>query len=102
MADVFVGQSVTFTFTVRDQDGVLVDVFNSTTPKIVFKRVGSKATTYDADVDENNTWELAYTTTTLGNELDKPGEWYIQGIVTIGGEVFPTEIVSVTVKSILS
>ena len=93
-----VGQVVRLPFTIRDQDGLIVDVSTASVMTLTLKRVGaasvSKTLTLTGDGTDG---EVEYTTTAA--DLDSPGIWRLQGIVTISTVVIRSKTVAFNVTA---
>lgn len=88
-----VAQVVTLQFTMRDQDGGILDVSTAIAPTLVVKRVGAAAVDKILSLVTDGTDGLVKYTT-LSTDLDVPGIWRLQGKVTLSGEVFHSDVLS--------
>ena len=94
--EVPVGQVVTLNFIIRDQDGLVVDVSTASAKTITLKRVGAAASSKDLDfTDDGTDGQVEYTT--IATDLDAPGTWKIQAVVTIATVIYRTTVETFTV-----
>jgi len=94
--EVPVGQVIDLNFTIRDQDGLVVDVSAATEKTITLKKIGAAAASKTlAFTDDGTDGEVEYTT--LATDLDAPGTWKVQAVVTIATVVYRTTVITFTV-----
>lgn len=95
---VFQGQTVEIRFTIRNQDGIIIDLSDpGYTTTIVLKRAGSTKTTYDSEFQtDGSDGKVFYRT--VPADLDKAGPWKAQCIVTVGTDEYPTNVANFTVS----
>jgi len=94
--EVPVGQVIDLNFTIRDQDGLVVDVSAATEKTITLKKIGAAVASKTlAFTDDGTDGEVEYTT--LATDLDAPGTWKVQAVVTIATVVYRTNVITFTV-----
>ena len=80
-----------FQDTVKDQDGVIVDISSASTLEMVFRKPDNTAVVKTASkVGDGTDGEMEYVT--IADDLDMPREWQRQGFVAVGGGEWRTDI----------
>ena len=80
-----------FELTIVDQAGVAVDVSSDPSPEILFRRRGQVLTKEAAFKTNGVDGVIQYTT--LSGDIDKSGDWTMQGhVILTGGEWHTTKV----------
>ena len=90
MSSVFTNQTLRVEFTVSDELAVIVPLQTATIQMIFKKPNGKKETKTATLTTDGSDGKMEYTTTLT--DLNVAGTWLIQGIVTEGAAVYPTNI----------
>ena len=90
--DIHLGEiGTTFEFTVKDQDGVVVDISSQTVMNIFFlDPLGGTQTRAATFVTDGTDGKMFYKT--VADDLDKVGNWKWQAKVTISSGTWPSTI----------
>jgi hypothetical protein len=96
-AEVHVGDIGTvFEITVKDEDGVVVDISAATTKQFIFAKPGGTKVSKDASFVVNGTdGKLKYVT--ASGDLDESGDWQLQVYVVMPTGTWHSDIVLVSV-----
>ena len=79
---IFVGQLVTLTFTIKNQDAGIVDLSIALTRELVFKHPGAAPLVVTATlVTDGTDGKVKYTT--LATDLSIPGIWKVQADIAV-------------------
>ena len=80
-----------FKLTVKDQDGVIVDISSASTKQIIFKKPGGNILTKTASFQTDGT-DGIIKYTTLSGDLNEKGIWQIQAYVVITAGTFYSDV----------
>lgn len=78
-----------------DEEGEIIDISTATTKQILLRKPGSATVTKTGEFDTDGTdGLLKYVTTKVGSvyDLDRAGQWQIQGFAVIGTNEWHTKI----------
>lgn len=80
-----------FLITLKDQDGVVVDVSSAITLEIIFKKPSATSVTKTASLETDGTdGQINYVT--ISGDLDEIGKWEMQASVVLGAGSWKTDI----------
>ena len=94
-----IGTAFTVTITDKQANGttIVADISSATLKQLVFKKPnGNKLTKTAAFVTDGTDGKITYTT--ISGDIDIIGTWKLQGIITIGSNIFNSEIKSFKVN----
>lgn len=98
MSDIFVNQILRVELTVTDENGAVIDLSAVSSISMIFKKPNQTTVTQTpALVTDGTDGKMEYTTD--NTDLDIPGKWQVQGIVTEAAGDTPTTIVNFTVRA---
>jgi len=78
-----------------DEDGVVIDISTASTKQILLRKPGAAAVAKTGVFDtDGSDGLLKYTTTKVGSvyDLDRAGQWQIQGFAVIGTNEWHTKV----------
>lgn len=94
--NVFLGQTVQFVFTIRNEDGLIVNLLPASAVTVVLKPAnGARIIIAAPDLSDAALGIVSYTT--LPTDLTTIGRWRAQCIVNDGALEYPSSIIQFTV-----
>jgi hypothetical protein len=87
--------------TIKDQDGTVVDVSGAASKTIRFEKPdGSRVDKTASFTTDGTDGKIRYAT--QSGVLDTSGAWEVMGLVVIGTDSYPTDVLKLTVAEVLA